>query len=359
MTSLMVHEKRSHLSHINAIGELCAQFRPGILATIREVGADSAIATVEAYHRLHPEAAKNSWHPSAFEAIESPDWQQLYVNAEHDGDVGVITINRESYSWHVDAELNRAIDWLKAAGIDKLIVTGDFHLATQMVGADTSDFFPALENADEGFKVAGSWSETARRLNDEFAISVGFVNGKRCLGGFLELLSHCRYLLSVDDAALGFPEVTLPVVPGMEGCHWPFRKARRDDWPKLLQLLLTGRPVKAKDAVGWLVDYAGPLDEAIKVAWQVASKGDQGLKQRPLAAAALDSIPGEIRGLPEAESPGTEAARGAILECVRQSCGAPLGEALALQAKLAAAFLTSSACREGRVGAEYVRTMAV
>ena len=140
---------------------------------------------------------------------------------------------------------------------------------------------------------------------------------------------------------------------------WPFRKARRDDWPKLLQLLLTGRPVKAKEAVGWLVDYAGPLDEAIKVAWQVVSKGDHQLKQRPLADAALDSIPGEIRGLPEPDSPGTESARGAILECVRQACGTPLAEALAVQAKLAAAFLTSSACREGRVGAEYVRTMAV
>jgi len=30
------------------------------------------------------------------------------------------------------------------------------------------------------------------------------------------------------------PEVTLPVVPGMEGCHWPFRKADPSDHKKLL-----------------------------------------------------------------------------------------------------------------------------
>ncbi len=30
MTSLMLHERRAHLSHLNAIGELCAQFRRGI-----------------------------------------------------------------------------------------------------------------------------------------------------------------------------------------------------------------------------------------------------------------------------------------------------------------------------------------
>ncbi|UCE48922.1 MAG: hypothetical protein JSW47_02030, partial [Phycisphaerales bacterium] len=35
MASLMLHERRGHLSHINAIGELCAQFRRGILAMIR------------------------------------------------------------------------------------------------------------------------------------------------------------------------------------------------------------------------------------------------------------------------------------------------------------------------------------
>ena len=69
MTSLMVSEERSHLAQINAIGELCAQFSPGVLAVIRARGADAAIATVEAYHRLHPEAAAQAWHPEAFARI--------------------------------------------------------------------------------------------------------------------------------------------------------------------------------------------------------------------------------------------------------------------------------------------------
>jgi 3-hydroxyacyl-CoA dehydrogenase len=97
MTSLMLEEKRGHLSHINAIGELCAQFRRGILAVVRNIGADAVIDTVEAYHRLHPEAAGGSWYPDVFGQMDDPSWQQLYVNAEHDGAVGVITISRESY----------------------------------------------------------------------------------------------------------------------------------------------------------------------------------------------------------------------------------------------------------------------
>ena len=224
MASLLLYEKRGHFSHINAIGELCAQFRRGILAVIREAGTDTAVRRVEAYHKLHPEAAKNAWYPSVFEEIESPEWQQLYVNAEHDGKVGIITIGRESYNSDVDSELNRAINWLKAEKILKVIVTGDFHLSTQMVGADTNEFFPALDNRDEGFRISSSWSKTARRLHNEFQVSVGYVNGKRCLGGFLELFMHCHYLISRDDAVLGMPEVTLPVVPGMEGVTGPSGK---------------------------------------------------------------------------------------------------------------------------------------
>ena len=44
---------------------------------------------------------------------------------------------------------------------------------------------------------------------------------------------------------------------------------------------------------------------------------------------------------------------------IQASCGVSLVEALPLQARLAAEFLASRACRDGRVGAEYARTMLV
>jgi enoyl-CoA hydratase/carnithine racemase/3-hydroxyacyl-CoA dehydrogenase len=358
MASLIIHEQRGHLSHINAIGELCAQFRSGILAMIRSVGADAAIQTVEAFHKLYPEAATSGWYPEVFEQIGGPEWQQLYVNAEHDGNVGVITISREAYNSDVDAELNRAIDWLRAEGIPNVIVTGDFHLATQMVGADTSEFFPALDDAAEGCRIAVTWSTTARRLHDEFKVSVGFVSGKRCLGGFLELLTHCHFVVAVDDASLGMPEVTLPVVPGMEGCHWPFRKAKSADWPKLVNLLLTGASVKAQDAVGWLIDYAAPLQQSLDVAWSLASGTADGVIPRPLSEDALADIPAES-GVPASDNPATEAARKAIMDSIRSSCGASLSESLELQAKHSAEFMTTTDCGRGSIGSERTRTMKV
>jgi hypothetical protein len=122
-------------------------------------------------------------------------------------------------------------------------------------------------------------------------------------------------------------------------------------------MLLTGRTVKAADAVGWLVDYAGSLDDALSMTWKLASGGDHGIAKRDVQTGALD-LP-DTGTLPRADGPGMEAARAAIMECVRAGCGTSLADALAIQAKLAAEFLASPACKAGTVGAEYSRTMAV
>ncbi len=358
MASLMVHERRSHLAQLNIIGELCAQFRRGILAVMRDHGADAVRRIVEAYQRLHPAAAGTAWFPEVLEQLGSAEWQQLYVNAEHDGTVGVITLGREAYNSDVDLELNRAIDWLKQEGIERVIVSHDFHLATQLVGADTIEFYPALEREEDGYRISHTWSTTARRLANEFSTSVGYIGGKRCLGGMLELLLHCHYLVAVEDASVGFPEVTLPVVPGMEGCHWPFRKARSDDRPKILQLLLAGRSVKAVDTVGWLIDSAGSPEDSLSTVWRLAAGENHGVALRKLETTPLENVPRDARAL-GAATLVVEEARRAIVDCVRQSCEATLADALTVQSKHSAGFMLTEACREGRVGAEYAKTMKV
>jgi enoyl-CoA hydratase/carnithine racemase len=172
----------------------------------------------------------------------------------------------------------------------------------------------------------------------------------------LELLMHCHYLVSEEGATLGMPEVTLPVVPGMEGCHWPFRKTDSENWPMLVRLLLSGAPVKAGEAAGWLIDYAGPRDEALKKAWSIATGGDHGLPRRELAVGVVDGVPTEVGGLPDSGDPAIEAARSAIMDSIQSSCRVPLNEALGVQTKASARFMTTSHCKKGRVGAEYART---
>jgi enoyl-CoA hydratase/carnithine racemase len=358
MTSIMLHEKRGNLASINAIGELCAQFRNGIIATIRDAGTEKTLEIVKSYHKLHPEAANTKWFPDEFEKMNDPEWLQLYVNAEHDGKTGVITISRESYNSDVDSELNRAIDWLKGEGIQNVIVTGDFHFATQMVGADTNEFFPALENEDEGYRIANTWSITARRLHNEFKVSVGYINGKRCMGGFLELMVHCHYLVTTDSVKLGMPEVTLPVVPGMEGCHWLFRKANKEDWPKLMKLLLNGNQVKASDTVGWLCDYTGTEEQALAMTWKLANGEANSLSLRKVAENAVTGIPTDLQ-LTAPDNAGMEAARKAIMATIVDACNASLSDALSIQSRHSGNFMTTNYCKRGMVGTAFNQVMNV
>jgi enoyl-CoA hydratase/carnithine racemase/3-hydroxyacyl-CoA dehydrogenase len=347
MTSLMVHEKRADFATMNAIGELCAEFRKGVLALIRSLGPEEAVKIVQAYHKVHPEAAGGCWYPEELEQVDTPAWRQLYVNALHDGIAGVITISREALNNDVILEVGRAIDWLKSSGIRRVVLTSDFHLSTQMQGADISEFYPALGDSEAGYVVSSEWSKLARRLNEEFEISVGVIPGKRCLGGCLELMLHCHFILSVREAQLGFPEVTLPVVPGMEGCHWPMRRTGLEGQQRVLQMLLTGKPVRAKDAVGWLIDFAGSMEQVLQTAFKIVTGGDHGLEKRDLQKAALKSAPSDIPGLP------ANPARRAIIKTVQESCGVSYEKALDVQARNSAEFMTTAHCREGFVGQAY------
>jgi len=171
-------------------------------------------------------------------------------------------------------------------------------------------------------------------------------------------LMHCHYLLSVEGAAFGMPEVTLPVVPGMEGCHWPFRKTHSENWPKLLQLLLEGHSVNAQDAVGWLIDYAGPIDESLQMVWKIITDGDHGLTKRTVEEGILKGIRQEASGVTHSGH-SLEAAGKAIFQSILNSCESTLSEAITIQAKHSADFMISPHCRKGVIGAEFTKTMTL
>lgn len=359
MTALMLAEERAHPSNMNIIGEVCAQLRNGVLALIRRLGADRSRALVEGFHQLEPAATDSPWHAESLDRIDTAAWQQLYVNAEHDGTVGLITLGRESYNWDVDGELNRAIDWLESEGIARVIVSSDFHLAGQLVGADTAEFFPAFDDPVIGFEVSSGWSKTARRLAEAFDTSIAVVDGKRCLGGMLELLLHCDYLLAVEDSALGFPEVTLPVVPGMEGCHWPFRRTEAESWPRVAELLLSGRSVRAAEAEGWLIDRAGSLDEMLRTAWTLASGEGTDVARRPMNQGPLSTLHDAIAAPEPVGDRTADAARKAIYDTIVAATGVPLADALEVQSQHSAEFFATEACRGGVVGTAWAKTTKV
>ena len=64
-------------------------------------------------------------------------------------------------------------------------------------------------------------------------------------------------------------------------------------------------------------------------------------------------------GLEDSGDPAIEAARQAIYKNIQDSCNATLAEALDIQAKHSAAFMVSSFCKKGVIGAEFTKTMKV
>jgi hypothetical protein len=111
--------------------------------------------------------------------------------------------------------------------------------------------------------------------------------------------------------------------------------------------------------VGWLVDFSGPLEDALAEAWRLVTGEEGGSPRRPLESEALPGGICDLEGLPEADGPAMAAGREAIRACIDASCGAALDRALEIQARHAAEFLAGEAIRDGAVGAEYARTTRV
>jgi len=65
------------------------------------------------------------------------------------------------------------------------------------------------------------------------------------LGGGLETALACHYRCAVKDARMGFPEITLGIIPGAEGTQ---RMPRLIGALKTLDLLLKGAPIGAEEA---------------------------------------------------------------------------------------------------------------
>jgi hypothetical protein len=78
-----------------------------------------------------------------------------------------------------------------------------------------------------------------------------------------------------------------------------------------------------------------------------SGEGAHGLKRREVVRSALKGVPSDIPGL--RPSPGREA----ISKCVQASCGVSYDEALEVQARHSAEFMTSKGCNSGVVGQAY------
>ena len=80
---------------------------------------------------------------------------------------------------------------------------------------------------------------------------------------------------------------------------------------------------------------------------------------RTVEHGALEDVSKDVGDLASTGDSATEAARKAIWECVINSCGTTLQEALTIQARHSAGFMAGRECRRGAIGAAFTKTMTV
>ncbi|ARU59075.1 MAG: fatty acid oxidation complex subunit alpha FadJ [Pseudomonadales bacterium] len=121
-----------------------------------------------------------------------------------------------------------------------------------VAGADIN-LFDHAQSADEVSDLSRLCQKTFQRLEDLQIPVVAAIDGA-CLGGGLELAMACHYRIATSNSStvLGLPEVMLGLLPAGGGTQ---RLPRLVGIAKALDMMLTGRQLKAKQALGMgLVD---------------------------------------------------------------------------------------------------------
>jgi enoyl-CoA hydratase len=205
--------------------------------------------------------------------------EPVYRNLRHDQPepgIHVLTLDRPKALNALDArtleELATAIRRLaNDPGARALLLTGGGTRAF-VAGADITEM-QCLSPED-----ARAFSAKASRLFLDIEAlpipAIALVNGY-ALGGGCELALACDWIIAADNAVFGQPEVSLGIPPGFGGTQ---RLPRRIAPGKALELLLTGRQVKAGEAVaiGLANEQVAPdalLARGVELARLVAARG--------------------------------------------------------------------------------------
>ena len=145
-----------------------------------------------------------------------------------------------------------------------LLITGAGDRAF-VAGADIAEM--QTMSGIEGRDFSQRGMRAFRRLETLPIPTIALVNGY-CLGGGCELAMSCDWILASEGAVFGQPEVTLGITPGIGGSQ---RLPRLIGRARALELIVTGRQVKADEALAWgLVNHVYPADELVDRGVEVA-----------------------------------------------------------------------------------------
>jgi enoyl-CoA hydratase len=142
-------------------------------------------------------------------------------------------------------------------GIKAFVSGGDIREMKELNSVDAS-----LSFSNKGHLVLSNLEKMKKPV-------IAAVNGY-ALGGGLELALACDVIYASEKARLGFPEVTLGIVPGFGGTQ---RTARLVGLARAKELILSGKVITAQEAYEMgLVNQVFPEDQLMAKVWELAEK---------------------------------------------------------------------------------------
>lgn len=166
-----------------------------------------------------------------------------YVNYSVAQGVAVVSIRRpealNALSREIVDELDALLDTLAADSAVKCLVF--YNEKNFAAGADIK----AMADCDPAGAAEFSFSPTFNKLAAFPVPTVAAIEGY-ALGGGLELALCCDIRLCAEGARLGFPEITLGIMPGAGGT---VRAPRLLGAGRAMEMIFTGSPLTAQEAL--------------------------------------------------------------------------------------------------------------
>ena len=163
-----------------------------------------------------------------------------YLGFGYNCDKSMTTLDEETLQ-----ELSDRVDELRVDKSVKGLVFWSHKDRCFLAGADIN-LISSMKTESDGAHGAEAGQTIFNKIEDLKIPTVAAVHGV-CLGGGLELSLACTAIVASDDKGtmLGLPEVKLGLIPGFGGTY---RLPRRIGLPKALDVILTGKMLKAKKA---------------------------------------------------------------------------------------------------------------
>lgn len=193
-----------------------------------------------------------------------------FVNYEVQGQVGIVTINREkalnALNSAVLDDLKAVIDGVDLDAVRCLIITGAGQKSF-VAGADIGEMSTLTKAEGEAFGKKGN--DLFRQIETLPIPVIAAVNGF-ALGGGCELSMSCDIRLCSENARFGQPETGLGITPGFGGTQ---RLVRIIPVGMAKEMIYAGTQIKAPRALELgLVNAVYPVEELMPAALKLANK---------------------------------------------------------------------------------------